>query len=93
MGAIWHVWARYRKSISPTEQEEIQNDLKEKLNKMSVAAFNFWLCKFVIKAKRKDVKPYSPDTLYQICCGLLQLLKEADRAKVHILTDPICDRI
>ena len=45
---------------------------------MSVVAINFWLCKFVIEVRRKDGKPYSPDSLYQICCGLLQLVKEAD---------------
>ena len=88
-GAIWRDWARYRKSIPPTEEEGMQNDLKEELNKMSVAAINFWLCKFVIEVRRKDAKPYSPDTLHQICCGLLRLLKEADRAEVNILTDPI----
>ena len=39
--------------------------------------------------RRKDAKPYPPDTLYQIFCGLLRLLKEADQAEVNILTDPI----
>ena len=47
VGAIWRDWARCRKNIPPTEEEEMQNDLKEELNKMSVAAINFWLCKFV----------------------------------------------
>ena len=56
----------------------MQNDLKEELNKMPVAAINFWLCKLVIEVRQKDAKPYSPNTLYQICCGLLSLLKEAD---------------
>ena len=73
--------------MSPTEEEHIQNDLEEEFSEMSVAAMNFWLCKFVIAVRRKDLKPYSPDTLYQICCGLLWLVKEADRVDVNILTD------
>ena len=55
---------------------------------MSVTAMNFWLCKFVIEVRRKDKTLYAPDTLYQICCGLLRLLKEADRAEINILSDP-----
>ena len=87
VGTIWRDWARYRIRMSPTEEEEIQNDLKEKFSEMSVAAMNFWLCKFVIEIRQKDGKPYSPDTLYQICCGLLRLVKGADQVDVNILTD------
>ena len=28
VGSIWRDWVRYRKSIPPTEEEEMQNDLK-----------------------------------------------------------------
>ena len=85
---IWRDWATYRSNILPTEEEEVQHDLKEEFSEMSMSAMNFWLCKFVLEVRRKDTKPYSPDTLYQICCGLLRLLKQADRAEVNILTDP-----
>ena len=50
---------------------------------------NFWLAKFVLEVRRKDGKPYCPETLYQICCGLVRLLKEADRAEVDILANPM----
>ena len=29
-----------------------------------------WLSKFVVEVRRKDGKPYPPQSLYQICCGL-----------------------
>ena len=50
---------------------------------------NFWLPKFVLEVCRRDGQPYSPETLYHICCGLLRLLKDADRAEVNILSNPV----
>ena len=50
---------------------------------------NFWLAKFILEVRRRDGKSYSGETLYQICCGLLRLLKEADRAEVNILSSPL----
>ena len=41
-----------------------------------------------MEVRRKDEKPYAPDTIYQICCGLLRLLKEANRAEISILSNP-----
>ena len=40
-GAIWHDWARYQKSILPTEEEETHNELKKDFSEMLVAAMNF----------------------------------------------------
>ena len=56
--------------INEAYQEEEENELKEDFAEMSVTAMNFY--KFVIEVRRKDKTPYAPDTLYQICCGLLQ---------------------
>ena len=50
---------------------------------------NFWLPKFMLEVRRRDGQPYSPETLYQIFCGLLRLLKDADRAEVNILSNPV----
>ena len=86
--SVWHVWAKYRRSIEPVEEEEQQHVLEEDFSIMTVPAMNFWLCKFVLEVRRKDGKPYAPDTVYQICCALLRLLKDADRAEVNILTNP-----
>ena len=35
-----------------------------------------------------DGQPYPPNTLYQICCALLQALRENDRADVNVFSDP-----
>jgi len=89
VGNIWHEWAQYRLQCSSVDPEENEHKLLEDFCKMSKQAMNFWLGKFVFEVKRKDGRPYSPDTLYQICCALLQLLREVDRADVNILADPM----
>ena len=43
----------------------------------------------MLEVCRRDGEPNSPETLYQICCGLLCLLKEADKAEVNILSNPM----
>jgi len=84
---VWRVWAKYRRSIEPVEEVEQQHVLEEGFSIMTVPAMNFWLCKFVLEVRRKDGEPYGPDTLYQIRCALLRLLKDADRGDVNVLTN------
>ena len=36
------------------------------------SALNHWLSKFVLEARKADGEPYPPNTLYQICSGLLR---------------------
>ena len=71
------------------EEEEKQYELLEDFCKRSTKAMNFWLAKFILEVRQRDGKLYSEETLYQICCGLLRLLKEADRAEVNILSNPM----
>ena len=47
---------------------------------------NHWLSKFVVEVRRKDGKLYPPQSLYQICCGLLRLCKDL-KPKVNFFTD------
>ena len=84
----WSEWAQYRLESPGVETEEKENKLQADFCTMSIQALNFWPGKFVLEVRRKDGRPYSPDTLYQICCALLCLLREADRADVNILADP-----
>ena len=74
-GEIRHDWARYRKVYHPLKRKR---HIMKEFSEMTVATMNLWLCKFFMEVRRKDAKPYLPDTLFQTCCGLLQLVKEAD---------------
>ena len=86
---LWCEWAQYRLQVPFVKEEEKQYELLEDFCKISTKAMNFWLAKFILEVHRRDGKLYSGETLYQICCGLLRLLKEADRAEVNILSNPV----
>ena len=45
---------------------------------------DFWLSRFILEIRRKDGKPYPPNSLYQICCGLLRHLRGSGRAEVNL---------
>ena len=51
---------------------------------MSEDALKFWLAKFVTEVRRTDGKPYPPNSVYQICCGLGRALRAADRSEIDI---------
>ena len=65
------------------EDEERSQNLLIHFVWMTVSNMNFWLCRFVAKARCVDGQPYPPNTLYQICCALLRALRENDRADVN----------
>ena len=50
---------------------------------MSVPAMNYWLGKFVLEVRTKRGKEYCPDSLCQLCRGLLRSLREANCAEVN----------
>ncbi len=47
---------------------------------------DYWLCKFVLGIRRKDGQPYPPQTLYQICCGLLRYVRDL-HPEINFLKD------
>ena len=42
----------------------------------------------MLELRTKSGKEYCPDSLYQLCCGLLRSLRGANCAEVNILEDP-----
>ena len=61
---IWSAWAEHRR-----------NNLTDFVQ-MTVSSMNFWLCRLVDEARCVDGQPYSPNTLYQICCALRRAQRE-----------------
>ena len=51
---------------------------------MSAQLINFWLCRFDLEIRRRDVERYLPASLYQLCWGLLRHLRATGRAEVNI---------
>ena len=50
-----------------------------------------WLPKFVLEVLKANSEPYSPNSLYQICCGLHRILRAANRAELNIFNNPRYD--
>ena len=83
----WHVWAKHRvEKVSPEELEK-RYELDAKFASMNVAAMNYWLSKFILEVRSSNSDEYSPDSLYQICCGLHRSLKDNKRSEVNIFVD------
>ena len=60
------------------DSEEQIYKLNPDFTVMVPEAMNFWLCRFVVEARKRDGSDYPPNTLYQICCGLNGALKHGD---------------
>ncbi|XP_061186910.1 uncharacterized protein LOC133195041 [Saccostrea echinata] len=62
-------WREYRTSQTNVPIPEIENFTENDVN--------VWLSRFVLEARRKDGAPYPPNTLYQLCAGLMRVQKES----------------
>ena len=66
-------WSAHRRSIN-------KNRCPSHLFIMAKNKFelNYWMTRFVLEARRKDGKEYPPNTLHQICCGILRFIREIE---------------
>ena len=55
---------------------------------MSEDRLESWLVKFVVEVRHSDGKPYSQNSLYQICCGLGRALRVTDRSEIDSFNSP-----
>ena len=74
---IWRDWASFRsKYVAP---EESTFALDTNIVNMEVSAISFWLQRFVLDVRKANKQQYCPDSLYQICCGLQRVLRNAGK--------------
>ena len=64
---VWKDWVEYRKQTCSAPDERPLVILT-----CEVSELNRWLCRFVLEVRGTDRKPYPPDTLHQLCCGILR---------------------
>ena len=84
--SVWKEWAQDRLK-GAKDPGELPFKLDTDFTKMLPEDMNFWLCRFIVEARKRDGTEYLPNTLYQICCGLGRALKVAERADVKIFDD------
>ena len=58
---VWKEWSKYREQTCSTPEEHPPHILTCQVNEL-----NNWLCRFVLKVRRKDGKPYPPNILHQL---------------------------
>ena len=91
---VWREWAVLCKS--KVMQDERVHELNEDFVSMSGPDQSFWLCRFVCEVAKKDSSQYPPNTLYQICCGLMRAvnwrLRSINEPEVNFVTDQIFSR-
>ena len=71
----------------PSEMYWIVNANILQLNKEEL---NYWLSKMVVEVRKKKGPGsfYPPNTLYQLCCGLLRFLRDNRSPGLNVYTDP-----
>jgi len=89
-------FASYRRE-KIIEESETKHPLLTNFVATSEDGLKFWLVKFVAEVRCSDGKPYPPNSLYQICCGLGHALHVADRSEIDIFNSPgfamFCDTL
>ena len=53
------------------------------IRKMSNAAINHWLQRFVLETRKSNGEHYSPDSLHQICCVLQRAIRAAGNTDIN----------
>ena len=86
-GNTWFSWATQRMKNLCAEKIESGYKLEAALASMSVASMNYWLGHFILEARAISGKEYSPDSVYQLCCGLQQSLRTANRGGINLFED------
>ena len=66
---VWNEWSDYRKQQDPS-------DCPPHLRTMQLCELNEWLSLLVLEFRREDGKCYPPNTVHQLCCGILRYLRE-----------------
>ena len=74
--SVWNGWILYREAKLETLLEQF--DLSKCLSSVPYNEFDFWPSKFVAVCRRKEGKPYPPNTLSQIIAGLQRHLHLAE---------------
>ena len=77
---VWKEWVSYRKAKNP-------QDFPSYLLTMQPEELNKWLSCFVLEARRKDGNVYPPNSLHQLCCGVLRHIREFNLS-IDIFKDP-----
>lgn len=81
----WVEWAEERKITTSTDNSDLYKVVNTDVKNLSDSELNYWLSKFVVEVRKKNPlgEPYPPNSLYQLCYGIMRHLKENGRPDVN----------
>ena len=83
----WFSWATQQIKNLSTEEIESGYKLEAAFASISVVSINYWLGCFILEARTIFGKEYSPDSVYQLFCGLQQSLRNTGRGDINLFED------
>ena len=87
----WSDWAKERNKLQKIEELEGKYTVvNPDILKLQKTELNYWFSKLVVEVRKKKCPGacYPPNTLYQLCCGLLRYLRDNGWPALNIFTDP-----
>ena len=79
---VWKQWSAHRRLVCAS-----CSDWPTHLMIAVPSELNYWLSKFVLKARKADGGQYPPDTLHVICSRLQRFIREI-RPEINLFKDP-----
>ncbi|KXJ18901.1 Zinc finger MYM-type protein 3 [Exaiptasia diaphana] len=81
----WCEWAEERKNTTLTDNSDLFKVVNPDVTNLSDGELNYWLSKFVVEVRKKNPlgEPYPPNSLYQLCYGIMRHLKGNGRPDVN----------
>ena len=77
---LWKEWAENRKVCSHEHPDRLPH-------LMQIDDLIKWMCQFILDVRCKDSNEYPPNTIYQICCGILRHIKKY-KPTINFFTQP-----
>ena len=62
---LWKEWTKSRENSGADYPDR-------PLHLLQLAGLDYWMSKFILEVRCRDGKEYPPNTLYQICCGIMR---------------------
>ena len=81
----WQVWAEQRDTEEDTQEKCVM--LSDNIQVMNEESLSLWVPCFILEVRNKNGNSYSPNSLYQMVCGLQRMVQE-DRLHIKLFDSP-----
>ena len=83
----WAIWRNEKMSMEgSTSDSKFEKVPLLDVDIVSEEELGYWLTRFVLEVRREDKKPYPPETLWNICCGIQRYVRQF-KCSLHIFNE------